>query len=89
MNFEIINNSLCIVANGEVLVSGITGYLKYPGEHANVLTVAAEGAWTIDGNIAACDNFSIEMASYNDGILVRSTFRNPGKGSSCSRSGGR
>ena len=78
MNFEIINHSLCIATDGEVLVSDITGYLKYPGKDANVLTVNASGAWTTDGKTASCDNLTFEMSSCGDGLLIRSTFRNTG-----------
>ena len=53
MNFEILNGTLCIVDHGELIVSDITGYLKHPGNHYNVLTVSAEGSWMIQENIAA------------------------------------
>lgn len=76
MNFEIRNRSLCIVKDGEVLVSGVTGYLKHAGKNYNVLTVYAEGEWTVDGNTAFCDNLTFEMSSCGDGLLIRSTFRN-------------
>ena len=63
MSFEIINNALCIITNEKVLISDITGYMKYPGKDANVLTVNASGAWTTDGKTASCDNLTFEMSS--------------------------
>ena len=68
MNFEILNGTLCIVDHGELIVSDITGYLKHPGNHYNVLTVSAEGSWMIKENIASCDNLTIESSPLDDGI---------------------
>ena len=79
MNFEILNGTLCIVDHGELIVSDITGYLKHSGNHYNVLTVPAEGSWMIKENIASCDNLTIESSPLDDGILIRSTFRNMGE----------
>ena len=79
MNFEIQNDLLCIVDKGEVLVSDITGYLKYRGNHHNVLTVPATGSWTIRENTASCDNLAFELTPHDDGFLIRSTFRNTGE----------
>lgn len=73
---EIRDGSLCITADGEVFVSDITGYLKHPGELYNVITVAREGEWELDGGSAHCDNFTFEMTPCREGILVRGTYTN-------------
>ncbi|MBQ4064619.1 MAG: alpha-galactosidase [Clostridia bacterium] len=78
MKFEIQNESLCLVNGGNVLVSGITGYLKHAGDFDDIITVPAEGAWTTDGDTASCDNMTMEMTACGDGVLLRGTFRNVG-----------
>lgn len=78
MEFEIRNKELCIVSDGEVLFSGITGYLKYDGDDYNVLTRAAEGEWSTDGDFASCGNMTFELSACAAGFLVRSTFTNTG-----------
>lgn len=79
MKLEIQNGSLCIVDGGEVLVSDITAYLRHPGTHFDVITVPAEGAWTLEGNVARCDNITMESEACADGILLRATFKNLGE----------
>ena len=79
MKFEIRDGSLCIVKQAELVVSDITGYLQYCGKKDNVLKVAARGEWIVNGNVATCDNLTIESAPLDDGILIRSTFRNTGE----------
>ncbi len=79
MKFEIRNESLCLVKDGDVLISGITGYVKHPGNFYDVITEPAVGAWTTDGDTASCDNMTIEMTACCDGVLLRSTFRNLGE----------
>lgn len=76
--FEIHSNMLCIVCNGEILISDITGYLKYNGNDYNVITLAQSGAWQCNDNTAQCDNMTIELSEYGNGFLVRSTFTNSG-----------
>lgn len=76
MNFELRNGELCIVSDGEILVSGITGYLKYEGKDYNVITMARRGEWTCDDDTASCENMTFELSACNDGVLVRSTFTN-------------
>lgn len=76
--FEIKNDSLCITCGGEVLISDITGYLKYSGSNYNVLTLPRSGKWTCSGNTAECGNMTLELVSHGGGFFVRSVFTNDG-----------
>ena len=76
MKFEIQNGALCIVDNGKVLVSDITGCLRHAGTHDDTIILPAVGLWNTDGKTASCDNFVMELKDCADGVLLRSTFQN-------------
>lgn len=74
--FRVTEKGLCIYADGEELISGICGYIEYPGHDFNVLKVKNVGEWSTDGESASCDNMTVELAPCHEGFLVRSTFTN-------------
>ena len=74
--FRVTEKGLCIYADGEELISGICGYIEYPGHDFNVLKVKNVGEWSADGESASCDNLTVELAPCHEGFLVRSTFTN-------------
>ena len=77
MKPTVINNSLCLVTDsGDVFARDITAYLTYPGKDYNVLTVPAEGDWTLDGLTAKCGNVVMEFTPLGEGLLVRTVYTN-------------
>lgn len=78
---DIRSGSLCILADGEALITDITGYLKHEGKHYNVITVPREGEWTLgeDPLSAACANMTLELSPCAAGFLVRSSFTHTGE----------
>lgn len=44
-SFEVKNGSLSVTADGNILFSDVTGYLKYEDNDYNVITVPREGEW--------------------------------------------
>lgn len=77
MKPTLINNSLCLITDsGDVFARDITSYLTYPGKDFNVLTVPAEGEWTLDGNTAKCANVTMEFIPHGEGTLVRTVYTN-------------
>lgn len=75
---RVTEQGLCIYANGKALLTGITGYLEYPGNHYNILKYECMGYWTVSGNTAVSDSMTLELIPYREGFLVRSTLTNPG-----------
>lgn len=78
-SLELRDSSLCITADGEVLISDITGYLKHDGHNYNVITVPRLGEWSIsEDGTASCDNMTVELSECRAGFLVQSSFTNTG-----------
>lgn len=79
-SFEVKNGSLSVTADGKILFSDVTGYLKYEGGDYNVITVPREGEWRLDGDgRAVCSNMEMELSPLGGGFIVRSVFRNSGE----------
>ncbi len=80
MKPTIIEGSLCLVTEaGEVYARDIDAYISYAGNNYNVLTLARTGEWTLDGNVASCDNVTITFLTCGDGVLARTTLTNSGE----------
>lgn len=78
-SLELRGASLCVTADGEVLISDVTGYLKHDGSNYNVITVPRRGAWSIsEDGVASCENMTVELSPCRAGFLVQSSFTNPG-----------
>lgn len=75
-SFSLADDGLCITQNGAPLLTGLTGYLKYPGSDYNILTAARQGRWQLAGDRAVCPTMTLELRLYRDGFLLRSSFTN-------------
>ena len=50
-----------------LLFSNVTAYVRFPGNHWDILTRPAEGTWTTDGTTAVCNNFRMEPKPCDNG----------------------
>ena len=74
--FRVTEKGLCIYADGKALITGVGGYIEYPGNDYNIITVKCTGEWTVNGTAAACENMKLELAPFREGFIVRSVFTN-------------
>ena len=74
--FRVTEKGLCIYANGVALVTGIGGYIEYPGNHYDIIKIGCKGDWVAQGNFAQCNNMKFELSDFREGFLVRSVFTN-------------
>ena len=74
--FRVTEKGLCIYADGAAVITGICGYIEYPGNHYDIIKIGSKGDWTVSGNTAQCENMAVELSDFREGFLVRSVFTN-------------
>lgn len=74
--FRVTEKGLCIYANDGAIITGIGGFIEYPGNHYDIIRIGCKGDWTATNNVAQCENMKVELSDFREGFLVRSVFTN-------------